>query len=321
MTFGGRDGPGPMRRLPGEDEALWRVGRRPRPFEHRSAEERLRVAWEGTWAEPPAHGRLRRKIYEFIGDHRALAPGRGFFVIGRSGVGTSAFMRRVARDYRQSHAGRIALADMPHTVEYRDLLVELRRAVGHTYCGREPAHEQEWKLLQEFGRSDVVAVVIDSMEHLLHVSSARRKLMIDLLLHVAATARIHLILAVPLKLFEEADLALNGSVRLTDEMPAYIREARRFQEVRLGPFRIDHEYVDLLDAWERAMPLLEASDLAQRETALHLYALCDGSHGRLASILRRAAAEAIGSGRERITIGLLDGMGFGPPASFSGFRF
>ena len=62
------------------------------------------------------------------------------------------------------------------------------------------------------------------------------------------------------------------------------------------------------------------TDLADRGMALHLYALLDGVHGRLASVLRHAAAEAIRSGRERITIGLLDGMGFGPPASFSGFR-
>ena len=81
--------------------------------------------------------------------------------------------------------------------------------------------------------------------------------------------------------------------------------------------RIDDAYVDLLDAWEHTLPLVEASHLAGREMALHLYALCDGNYGRLASVLRRAAAEAITSGRERVTIELLDDMGFRTPASFS----
>ena len=322
MTSGRRGGPKPARRLPGEDEGLWRMEKRPKPFEHRSAEERLRIVWEETWVDPPAARRLRQKLYSNMWKARvgSQSRGRGSFIVGRAGAGTSSFLRKLAREHRQLHHKRIALVDMPHTVEYRDLLIAFRKALGHEARGRESSGEQEEHLYEELGRSDVVGFAVDMMEHLLHATSSRRKLMLFLLRHVGDRANVHLVLAMPPKLLDEADKAYNGPIP-AESQPQWVRDARPFQEFRLGALRIDDAYVDLLDAWERSMPLLEASHLAGREMALHLFALCDGNYGRLASVLRRAAAEAITSGRERVTIELLDDVGFRPPASFSGFRF
>ena len=322
MTSGHRNGPKPTPRLPGENEGLWQLDRRLKPFEYRSVEERLRIVWEETWVDTPATQRLRQRFYFNLWKVRvgSLSSGRGSFIIGRASAGTSSFLRELAREHRQLHGKRIALVDMPHTLEYRDLLIAFRKALGHEPRGRESSGEQEVSLYQELGRSDVVGFAVDMMEHLLHATPSRRKLTLFLLRHVGKRANVHLVLAMPPKLLDEADKAYNGPIP-AESQPQWIRDGRPFQEFRLDPLRIDDAYVDLLDAWERSIPLLEASNLAEREMALHLYSLCDGNHGRLATVLRRAAAEAITSGRERVTIELLDDMGFRPPASFSVFRF
>jgi hypothetical protein len=86
-------------------------------------------------------------------------------------------------------------------------------------------------------------------------------------------------------------------------------------------WRLDGDFLDLLRAWDEALPLLHGSGLAQRELAMHLYAVSDARLGMLAAIITKAAAVAIVSGQERITIELLDAMGLEVPASFTGFLF
>ena len=307
-----------MEHVPGENDGLWHRERRPKPFEHRSTEERLRVVWGETWVDTPGTRKLRELIHGGLREPPKGA--QGAFVVGGASAGTSGFLQKLAEEHRRLHDRRIALAAMPATVECNDLLVALRKAIGRAPYGRERSDQLETRLYEYLGRTDVVAFAVDMTEHLLHVTSARRRLMLDLLRHVGRTAGLHLLLAMPPGLLREADVAYNDPAQRSPP-PDVLRSRAPFQVHRLGPFRIDREYLDLLDAWERSLPLKKASNLTGRRMAIHLYALCDGVHGRLASVLRRAAAEAITSGRERITIGLLDGMGFGPPASFSGFQF
>jgi hypothetical protein len=96
---------------------------------------------------------------------------------------------------------------------------------------------------------------------------------------------------------------------------------QRFEILTLPRLRLDRDFLAMLQAWEMRLPLQQPSNLADREMALHLYALCDGNMGRLSTILRQAAIEAIDHGSERITITLLDRMNFVPPESFNGFHF
>ena len=95
----------------------------------------------------------------------------------------------------------------------------------------------------------------------------------------------------------------------------------RFETIHIPRWRVDRDFLDLLAAWEAQLPLLEASALAEREMAMHLYALCDGRIGRLASVLRDAALAAVDAGTECITIPHCDNLGMTPPPTFRGFVF
>lgn len=139
---------------------------------------------------------------------------------------------------------------------------------------------------------------------------------------IAKKADVRLILVAPPRLAAQL-CDLDPEVTESGSMLELIAHeaAQPFLPVTLPRFRVDEDFIWALDRWESSLPLLRASNLTTRDLALHLFALSDGNHGKLASVLRRAAEAAILDGSERITIGLLDLLGLEPPHSFRGFRF
>ena len=81
---------------------------------------------------------------------------------------------------------------------------------------------------------------------------------------------------------------------------------------RLEPFVLprwhmgDPDYLRLLATFERQLPLRQPSDLIAMEMAARILAMADGLIGGIARVLRRAAAEAVRAGHERIDAAILD---------------
>ena len=81
---------------------------------------------------------------------------------------------------------------------------------------------------------------------------------------------------------------------------------------RLEPFVLprwrmeDPDYLRLLATFERHLPLRQPSGLTAPTIAAGILAIADGLIGGIASVLRRAAAEAVRSGHERIDAAMLD---------------
>lgn len=73
----------------------------------------------------------------------------------------------------------------------------------------------------------------------------------------------------------------------------------------------DVEYARLLATFARQLPLWEPSNLVEPELARHILIMARGTIGGIAGVLRRAAAEAVVTGRERINHAVLDRVG--PP--------
>ncbi len=81
----------------------------------------------------------------------------------------------------------------------------------------------------------------------------------------------------------------------------------RFEAFGLPRWKLDREFLRLLASFERLLPLEAPSELAGREMAVRLHAMSEGTIGRLALTLTRAAVQAIRDGKERIDRKVLDG--------------
>ncbi len=90
--------------------------------------------------------------------------------------------------------------------------------------------------------------------------------------------------------------------------------ANRFEPVVLPRWELNAEYLRLLSSFERIVPLRKQSGLNQRDIALRILALSEGTIGEISSLLNRAAVWAIRSGSEAIDEKALAGCGYTSPS-------
>jgi len=90
--------------------------------------------------------------------------------------------------------------------------------------------------------------------------------------------------------------------------------ANRFTPFALPPWTAGAEFTRLLNTLEAVLPLKKPSSLSDPPMAQRLLAASEGILGEVVTIVTRAAVLAIASGDEAITMEMLDGIGFIPPA-------
>ena len=83
--------------------------------------------------------------------------------------------------------------------------------------------------------------------------------------------------------------------------------ANRLEPFLLPRWRVDDpDYLRLLATFERHLPLRKRSGLTEPDIAARILAMADGLIGGIAGLLRRAAANAVRTGHERIDAAILD---------------
>jgi predicted AAA+ superfamily ATPase len=81
--------------------------------------------------------------------------------------------------------------------------------------------------------------------------------------------------------------------------------ASRYSVVRLNAWKLDREFLGLLKAFEKRLPLRKPSQLYSREKAPLLLNICEGNLGNLHTLLVECAKEAIREGTEEITVEII----------------
>ena len=84
----------------------------------------------------------------------------------------------------------------------------------------------------------------------------------------------------------------------------------RFTFRTLPVWKFDNDYLNLLSAFERILPLKKKSSLTNEKLALKILKMSDGVLGNVEEILQEAAQMAIETGKERIDEDILKGIPF-----------
>lgn len=87
----------------------------------------------------------------------------------------------------------------------------------------------------------------------------------------------------------------------------------RFKRVPLQRWSYGMDFKGLLNSFEMVLPLRQASDLRKPELARRLFDMSGAVIGELVTIVNEAAIHAIGCGEERITLEILETLGFTAP--------
>lgn len=90
--------------------------------------------------------------------------------------------------------------------------------------------------------------------------------------------------------------------------------ANRFTPAILPDWEFNEDYLRLLSTFEIMLPLKNKSTLTEIDLARKIYSMSDGLLGEISSILVNASVQAIESGKEKISIELLDELDWIPPS-------
>jgi hypothetical protein len=89
----------------------------------------------------------------------------------------------------------------------------------------------------------------------------------------------------------------------------------RLTHIQLPKWSKSHEDFDqILDGFEALYPLKKPSDFENEAVRDHISSKCDGTIGGIAELLRLAATKAIASGKECITLGVLESIDYVSPS-------
>ena len=292
---------------PSEPAGLWDRPMRPgRPHDPRSDEQRLNALEELILLPYPRATRIRSEILKLTRQGRQK-PFAGAMIAGPRANGRTALAHQIVGDL----SDKAWLMQMPTRASLDEFwLALLDKAKSYARASKPRSAECELeahRALNLAASAGLKCIILDACENLLEVSANRRRLM----LHGVANAWDA----------SNVPIVLIGTPKLASIVLAERDRVGLVDLFLLPTWRLDAEFLDLLEMWEGALPLLRPSRLVQRELAMRLYALCDGLLGVLAAVLTKAAAAAILTGQERISVRLLDEIGFEVPESFRGFVF
>ena len=293
---------------PGEPDGLWQRSSPVRLRDDtRSAGERLASLENAVTLPYPRAARIRGDVLDLVKRGRR-PPYVGTIIAGPRSNGRSTLAQQIVDDLRHS----AWLMTMPTRCAFDDFWLALIAKAGHycPYAYKLPSAArqiEEHEALATAKRRGLRLIIVDGCENLLDVSAARRRLMLHCAMAASTASKIPFVLV--------------GTPALASRILSERDRVGLYEALFLHRWHLDEDFLDLLQAWEVALPLTRSSVLTERELAMHLYALCDGILGVLAGILEKAASAAILTGQEKISIALLDELGFEIPQSFSGFLF
>ena len=291
---------------PGEPAGLWPAPEPAVRDERRTDAERITILNEGFRIEHIVSRRVGPALVSFVDrpweEHQRW---RGLLLVGPARSGRSWLVSRWLPKNEYTRHNSVIPARLPVDITHDGIL----RAILDALSEYGPSATTKNHMRAEASRAlkDARALVLDDCDHMANLSKAQLWRALARIKSIAEGERVPVVMVV--------------SPAILQAISANLDWDSRFEVLHLPRWRVDADFLSLLTEWEDCLPLQGVSRLADREMALHLYSLCDGSIGRLGNVLREASLAAIGNARERITIGLLDSLGMSPPSSFRKFLF
>ena len=147
---------------------------------------------------------------------------------------------------------------------------------------------------------DLKVLVIDELHHILAGNLTKQRQLLNTIKFLGNELQIPIV-GVGTK---EAFNALQSDPQLSN----------RFEPSALARWKYDTEYLKLLASFERMLPLKKPSNLIEENKAMKILAMSEGTIGEIATLLTRAAVEAVRTNTEAIALDIFDKIGWVLPS-------
>ena len=152
----------------------------------------------------------------------------------------------------------------------------------------EKKQQQAIRILKQV---DLGVIVIDEIQHVLAGHLSKQRQFLNVIKFLGNELKVPIIAAG----VKDAYRAIQTDKQL----------ASRFEPVILPKWEIGEEYLRLLMSFERMLPLKKPSNLIERNIALKILGMSDGTIGSISKLLTKAAIYAVKNGTEKITLAVL----------------
>jgi len=275
-------------------------------------------------ADAPAEMRIRRiRTDRWIGYARAEAalsamedlltfPKRtrmpNLLLVGPSNNGKTMIVEKFRREHLRGaeadlREGAIAVpvlkVQMPPAPDERRFFSAVLEALGAPDRSNDRLAAKQDIAMRMLRATNVRLLVIDEVHNILSGSRDQQRRFLNLLRWLGNELQIPLVAVGT----SEALRAIQSDDQL----------ANRFTPFSLPPWRLDAEYLRLLNTLEAMLPLRERSGLEEPAFAQKLWNAAEGILGEVVNLVTTAAVAAVAAGEERIHIDRIDDIGFIPP--------
>lgn len=279
-----------------------------------SNEERIKSLERDIWIEYPAVRKGLRRMKELL-HHERRSRMPNLLIVGRTNNGKSMLKEKFHRENKDEHVDdeingklysrlqsrSIISIQMPSTPNLKRFVLALAEevdALNHiSLCSLGYMERELYRIIKQL---QVKMIMIDELHNILAGPNRNQLEILNMLRYVGNELR------VPLICFgtKGAYMAISRDPQLEN----------RFEPVTLPTWKEGRDLEVLLKGFSSILALKRRSDLLQSEIVKFLLTHSDGILGEIAVILKKAAIEAIRSGKERIDLTLLETLDHQSPA-------
>lgn len=265
-----------------------------------SDEKRIESLHENLWINYP----LSDEIVQLMGQlmNRPKKPRMpGLLIIGESNIGKTSIIHRFAElhpdttmedEMEMTRVHKAVIHALMRGSDEKDLYAAILDRFWTPFRPTDPQAKLRHQVISLMRECNVKILILDEIHNLLRGTAVKQRIMMDAIKNLSVELMIPII-GVGTK---EAALVLSTDPQHTS----------RFDLVKLPKWEMDKNFRGLLVAFERRLPLKEASHLDSKEKAPLLYAISRGNLGDLHRLLIECSSYAIRHGIEDITVGIIN---------------
>lgn len=256
-------------------------------------DERLKFIQLDRWvAYPRAAQILERMETLFSSPKKHRMP--GLLVVGEPNNGKTSLVQRFCALHPKNDGWSdappypVMYVQAPSGPDERQFYDSILSTLLVPFRYRDAVSEKLDSIAYYFNKIGTRMLIVDEIHNILSGSSLKQRAFLNALKNLSNRMQIPLVLVGT----KEALAAISIDAQFSS----------RFRPERLHKWKPDQNFVNMLANMERTLPLSLPSNLATPELAPAIYDLSGGILGELSSLLSGAAATAIKTGTERITL-------------------
>ncbi len=262
-------------------------------------EDRKRMADKPFWIDYTVATTILGELEEMLknsGNKRAT----GYLITGEARNGKTSIMQRfesrhpaIVRDDDSSVEMPVVFVQAPPVPDESRFYDKILQRFNAPYKDSQKVSRKEYQIRYLCERLRVKALLVDEINNLVDGTPLKQRQLLNALKNMTNE------LGIP--------IAVSGVRRILLALQTDPQLSKRFEPLEIPLWKCDDDFRRLLGAFEQRLPLKYLSPLST-ELDQKIHQMSDGIIGEVARLLSRAAARAIDTGTERITVDILDSI-------------